>query len=167
MHVTIEGHGGANLVIALQAADGHGHIVDHAESFAVVGKGVVESAANADADLVGQALAGCQDRSASRQPEGVDQVAREGNFHFHFFARAEGAALQFLHVLRLVDQQNVLVGGGLRFQEIRVVGDAADDQLVADAAVFLGREDVLPDREVIGVTVDELEGEHGDPRSYL
>jgi hypothetical protein len=34
-----------------------------------------------------------------------------------------------------------------------------------DAAVFLGGKDVIADGEVVGVAVDELEGQHGDPRS--
>ena len=84
----------------------------------MVGEGVMKSAADADADFVGEALAGREDRSAGRQPESFRQVARVGNFHLHFFAGAERAGLQLLDVLGLVDQQDVLIGGGLRFEKI-------------------------------------------------
>ena len=77
--------------------------MDHAESLAVVGEGVVKAAADADADLVGQTLAGCEDRSAGCQPESFGQVARVGNFHFHFFAGTERASLQLLDVFGFVD----------------------------------------------------------------
>ena len=89
MDVAVHGHGGANLVVALQATDGDGDVVDHAESFAVVGKGVMESAADADADFVGESLARGENGSSGGEPEGFDKVARVGNLHFHFFARAE------------------------------------------------------------------------------
>ena len=160
MHVAVDGHRGANLVVALHAPDGHGDVVDHAESLAMIGKGVVKSAADADADFVGQSLARREDRASRRQPESVDQIARVGNFHFHFFARAERAGLQLLHVVGLVDEQDVLVGRGLRFEKVGGVGDAGGDQAIANAAILFGRKDVIADGEVIGVAVDELEGEH-------
>ena len=91
------------------------------------------------------------------------QVARVGNFHLHFFARAERAGLQLLHILRRVHEKNVEVGRGCRFQEVGGVGDAGRNQAVVNAPVFLGREDVVADGQVIGVAVDEFEGEHDDP----
>src|SRR5271166_3169099 len=55
MHVAIQGHRGANLVVALHAADRNSYIVDHAESLAMIGKSMMKPAANADRDLIGQA----------------------------------------------------------------------------------------------------------------
>ena len=52
MNVAVHGHRGTDLVVALQAADGHGYIVDHAESLAVVGKCVVKAATNVERDTV-------------------------------------------------------------------------------------------------------------------
>src|SRR6202044_1367386 len=51
--VAIDCHGRADFAVALQAADGHGYIVDHAETFAVAGKSVMESATDVDGDPVG------------------------------------------------------------------------------------------------------------------
>jgi hypothetical protein len=65
-----------------------------------------------------------------------------------------------LYVLGLVDEEDVLIGCGLRFEEVIRVGDASGDEAVADAAIFFGREDVVADGEVVRVAVDELEGEH-------
>src|SRR5215469_371103 len=103
-----------------------------------------------------------QNRSARSQPERFDEVARVGDLHLHFFARAEPAGLQFLHVLRLVDQQDVLVSGGLGFEEIRLLCNGGGDEPVADEPVFLRREDVAPDGEEVGVAIYEFEREHGD-----
>src|SRR5215472_12916105 len=118
-----------------------------------------------------------QNRSARSQPERFDEVARVGNLHLHFFARAEPAGLQFLHILRLVDQQDVLVSGGLGFEEIRLLCNGGGDEPVADEPVFLRREDMAPDGEVVGVAINEFEREHGDnphparskgwPKSFL
>ena len=52
MDIAIHGHGGADLVIALQTTDRDRHVVDHAEALAVIGMSVMESAADADADSV-------------------------------------------------------------------------------------------------------------------
>ena len=120
----------------------------------------MKAAADADAHFVGQALPRRQDRSSRRQPEGLDQFRRKRNFQFHFLARAERAGLQLLHVLGLVYEQNVLIGGGLRLEKIRRLGDARGDQAIANAAIFFGGEDMRADREVVGVAVDELEGQH-------
>ena len=162
MHIAIEGHRGANLVVALHSADGHGDVVDHAESLAMIGKGVVKAAADADADFVDQGLARCEDRAARRQPESVGKIARVGNLHFHFFARAECAGLQLLHVVGLVDEKYVLVGRWLGFEKVGGVGDAGGDQAIANAAILFGREYVVADGEVIGVAVDEFEREHDE-----
>jgi hypothetical protein len=91
----------------------------------------------------------------------MQNPSRVGNFHFHFFAWAERAGLQFLHVLRGVHQENIEIGRRFGFQEVLGFGDPAGDQPIASAPVLLGREYVIPDRKIIGVAVDELEREHG------
>jgi hypothetical protein len=42
-----------------------------------------------------------------------------------------------------VDKQNVLIGGRVGFEEVGGVGDARRNQVITDALVFFGREDVL------------------------
>ena len=160
MDVAVDGHGGADFIIALQAADGDGNVVDHAESFTMVRKGVVESAANADADSVYQALTRSQDRSAGGEPECIGEFLGVGDLHFHFFALGERPCFQLLHVLGLVDQEDVLIAGGLWLEKVFRAGDTGGDQAVADAAVLFGGKDVIADGKVIGVAIDQLEGEH-------
>jgi hypothetical protein len=160
VYVAVDSHRGVDPVVALHATNRNRDVVDHAESFAVVGEGVVKSASNADRDLIRQCLARGEDRSASRQPERVDQVARIGNLHLHFFARAERAGGQLVDVFGLVDEKNVLISGWPRFEEVRLLGNAALDQAIANAAVFFGGEDVLADRQIVRVAVDELERKH-------
>src|SRR3982074_2787061 len=89
MHVAINSHRCANLAISLHAANSHGHIVDHAESFAMVGKCVVKASTNVDRDAVSQGLARSQNRSSCRQPESLDQLGRVRNLKFHLLTRAE------------------------------------------------------------------------------
>jgi hypothetical protein len=46
VNVAVNRHSGANLAVALHAANRNRHVVNHAEAFAVIGKGVVKSAAD-------------------------------------------------------------------------------------------------------------------------
>jgi hypothetical protein len=152
--IAINGHGGADLVIPLQAADGDGDIVDHAESFAVIGEGVMESSTDADADFVGEGAVSGKNGASGGKPEGFDQVAGVGNLHLKFFAWSEGAGAEFADVVGLVDEENVLVVGGLGLEEVAGVGDLGGDQAVVNATILFGWEDVGADREVVGVAVD-------------
>ena len=166
MHIAIEGHGGANLVVALHAADRYGDVVDHAEALAVVGEGVVESAADAYAHFVYEAMARGEDRSTGSQPEGVHQLRRERNLQLLRFTRTKRSSLQFLHILWRMDQQNVEVGRGLGFEKVAHVGDAGGEKTVANAAIFFGRKDVSTDGEIVGVAIDELEGQHDEANHH-
>src|SRR5579863_3867791 len=91
--IAVHGHGGADLVIALHAPDGHGHVMNHAETFAVVGEGVVKAAANVNGDALFQCVLRSQDRATGRKPEGAYQVLGVRDFHLHFFAGRERAVL--------------------------------------------------------------------------
>src|SRR5439155_24079323 len=71
VNVAIHGHGGADFVIALHAADGDRHVVNHAEALAMVGEGVVESAADVEGDSILQRILSSQDGPARRQPEAL------------------------------------------------------------------------------------------------
>ena len=160
MNVAIDSHGGVNLVVALHTTDGDGNIVDHAESLAMVGKSMMEAAANVNGDAIGQSLARGQNRSACRQPECLDEFGGKRNFELHLFLRAESAGLQLANILRGVDQQDVLIGGWLRWEEVFGTGDSRLQQAVVDSAIFLSREDVSTDGKVILVAVNEFEGKH-------
>jgi hypothetical protein len=60
-----------------------------------------------------------------------------------------------------VDQPDVIVGCRLRLYKIVHVRDAGAQQILVDHPVFLGRKNVFADRQVIRVTVDKPEGQHG------
>ena len=160
MDVAVDGHRSADFVVALHAPNGDGHVVNHAETFAMVGIGVMKSSADADANLIGERLTRGENRSSGGQPESVDEVARVRNFHFHFFERGERTGLQSLDVIRLVNEQDVLVARGLRLQEILRDGDGCCEQTIADAAILFGGKNVHADGEEIRVAVNKLEGEH-------
>jgi len=160
MYIAVDRHCGSDLIIPLQPPNRHGNIVDHAESLAVVGKCMMKSATDADADSVYETLPCAKNRSPRREPESIGKIARVGNFHLHFFPLAECSSLEFLNILRLMYQKNVLIGRRARLQKIFRASNTGGYQFVANAPVFLGREDVVADRKVIGITVDELEGKH-------
>src|SRR5205085_6589556 len=64
VHVAINGHGAGDLAVLLHAPDGDRDVVDHAEAFAVVRMGVMESAADIEGDAVAQ-RALCSQNGAS------------------------------------------------------------------------------------------------------
>ncbi|MGC2646120.1 MAG: hypothetical protein WA261_07540, partial [Candidatus Sulfotelmatobacter sp.] len=66
-----------------------------------------------------------------------------------------------MHVIGRVHEEDVVVGGGLRLQKVGGFGCTVCQQPVTNAVVFLGGEDVLADGEIVAVTVDKFEGEHG------
>ena len=57
-------------------------------------------------------------------------------------------------------EQDVLIGSWFRFQKVVGFGDPARQQAFADFPVFLCREDMLADRQIVAVAVDQLEGKH-------
>ncbi len=87
VNVAVDGHGGANLVIALHAANRHRHVVDHAKTFAVIGESMMEAASDVEGNAIFQGVLGRQNRTARSQPEGAHQFRRVGNLHLLLFAR--------------------------------------------------------------------------------
>ena len=144
----------------LHAPDGHGHIVDHAEAFAVVGERVVEAAADADGNGVHESLAGSENGPSSGQPESLHQFGRVGYLELLLLASGEGASFQLVNVVKFVNEKNVLVLGGFGREEVLGTGELGFQQAFADAAVLFGWEDVLADGEVVAVAIDEFEREH-------
>ena len=103
MDIAIDRHGGANLAVALHAADGDGHIVNHAEAFAVVGKGVVEAAADVKGYSITQGVLGGEDRSPGGEPEGAHQFLGVRDFHLRLFLPRQSSGYQLVNVRGSVD----------------------------------------------------------------
>src|SRR5581483_12476103 len=76
VYVAIDGHGATNAAPALQNANGYGKVVDHAESLAMLGEGMMKSAAYVEADAVVERALGGQNRAAGVQQESVDHLRR-------------------------------------------------------------------------------------------
>ena len=150
----------ADGAIALQAADGHGDIVDGAEALAVVREGVMESAAEVEAQTVFQSQARGQDGAAGGQPESFHHLARIGDLQAQNVLVAQGAVAQLGDPLGDVHQQDVFVRGGGRLDEILGRGETRADQAVVQPAVFLGGEDVRAEVQVVALGVDQAEGQH-------
>src|SRR6266700_2332649 len=73
MDVAINRHCRANFVITLHAPNCHRHVVNHAESFAMVWKCVVKSSADVDRHPVFQRLLGGKYGTAGREPKRFHQ----------------------------------------------------------------------------------------------
>src|SRR5277367_356126 len=73
VHIGVYYHRSFNRVVELQATDGDGHVVKHAESFAVIGAGVVETAADVCGAAVYQSALTCKNRAAGCKPDSFDQ----------------------------------------------------------------------------------------------
>jgi len=159
--VAIHGHGARDLLLLLQAADGHGHVVDHAEALAVVGEGVVEAAAQVEGHAVSQRVLGRQDGAARGQPEGAHQLRRVRDLEQQFLLIGERAGLELADVVGGVHQQDVVVRGRLRLQEVLRRGQARFQQPLVDEPVLLGGEDMRAQGQVVAVAVDQLKGQHG------
>src|SRR3954447_10592017 len=76
MHVTIDHQGALNQLVALQPADCRGDVMNSAESLAVIGKGVMETSAAVERNLVFQSQPAGQNRSTGVQPKGADHCLR-------------------------------------------------------------------------------------------
>src|ERR1017187_8105863 len=160
MHVAVDRHRGANLAVALHAADGNRHIVDHAEAFAVIRERVMESSAKADRDAVVEGMPGRQNGAARIEPEGAHQRRRVRDFEFQLFASAERTRLQFLDVLRSVHKQHVLVGCWIGNDKIGRRRNSGGEQMFMNALVFFGGKNMGADGQGVVVAIDELEGQH-------
>jgi hypothetical protein len=57
-------------------------------------------------------------------------------------------------------EKDILVRRRLRSQKIFGPGHVRLDQLARDTPVFFRRKNMLPNRQVVFVAVDELEGKH-------
>jgi hypothetical protein len=158
--VAINRHGGVNLVVPLHAADRHRDVMDHAKAFAVIRESMVETAADIKRHAISEGVVRRQNRTARRQPESLHQLQRVGNLHFLLFAGGKRSGLEFLNVLRSVDQQDVLVRCGLRSYEVGACGHPGFQQSVVDAQVFLRRENMRADGQKVVVAVHQLEGKH-------
>src|SRR5215469_4465679 len=160
VHIAVDGHRGANLAVALHAADGNRDVVNHAEALAVIGESMVKSPSDIDGHAILPSVLRRKNRTSRCQPERANQFRREGNLELEFLPRGQRSGLQFIHVRRRVHQQNVLIGCRLGSEKVRGIGDSFFYQAPVYATVLLGGKDVLPDGEIVFVAVDELEGKH-------
>ena len=74
MDVAVDGHGRLDLSRLHQDPDRDGNIIQEAESFAMVGEGMMKSAAERNADAVRQGATTRFDRPARSQPKSIDQL---------------------------------------------------------------------------------------------
>src|SRR5258707_1029439 len=137
VHVGIDDQRLADRTIRLEAADADGHIVDGAESFAVIRMGVMESAAEIATKAVTQCRLRGEDRAAGGEPEGFNELRRVWHLKPHLFAGGQGSSLQLAHPICPVDAKNVFVRGRIGRQEIIFCGDSLAQQQFRNEAKFL------------------------------
>src|SRR5437879_2188162 len=106
MNIAVHGHRSANLAVALHAANCHRHVMNHAESFAMVWKCVMKSSADVDCHPVFQCLLCGQNGAARSEPKRVHQLGRVRNLKLQLLMRGQGSGLELVHILWRVDEQN-------------------------------------------------------------
>jgi hypothetical protein len=159
--IAIDGHGSVDLVVAA-GADRDGNIVDHAEAFAVVGEGVVESSADADAHSVGQRLAGGEDGAASGSQK-ASASSREYGISISISSRGLRVPVRsFCTYSGLWTRRMSWSVASWGSRKSSASGYTGGDQAIVNAAIFFGGEDVVADGEETAVAIDELEGSAGE-----
>src|SRR5437868_2776874 len=157
MHVAINRHGPPDATELLHFADGDSDVMNHAKALAVIRISVVESAADVEADSIGECALRSQDGSARGKPEGPDQLRRIWQFHLHLFMRAQSSMRQALDVSAAVYQANIIVRGRSRLDKVSIVSFAGFDQPVVNHPVLLGWEDMCAYRQVVVLAVNKAE----------
>ena len=161
MNVGIHDHRRANRPLGLQSANGNGNIVQHAETFAVAGIGVVESPAQIGGEAVAEGVTPGERRASGCEPEASHRRDRDRDFKFHALAESQRIGFQPLDPGRGVHAQHVFIGRGLRREKILLVRDSLFDQLIVDQTEFLRRENVRAKIEIVLRVIDQLERQHG------
>src|SRR5260221_4723483 len=98
VHITIHGHGPCDLALLMHALDGNRDIMNHAETFAMVRKRVMESAADIAGHAVLERQVRGQNRAPGGEPECPDQFGRVWDLHLLLFLGRKRSGLQFLYV---------------------------------------------------------------------
>ena len=109
MDVAIDNHGAMNFSVMLHLANGDGDVVDGAETFAVIRKGMVKSTAYVEADTFVESQAGRQGGAACRQPECARHFRRIRNLELQNLFLAQGSVLEALDPSALMHQQQIIV----------------------------------------------------------
>jgi hypothetical protein len=145
--IAIDDHGADDLAVALKAADGDRNVVEHAESLAVIGEGVVEAASNVEAAVVAQRLAGGQNRSACYMKKSIDKFFAIRNFQLEFLARTQGSALQLVDPELGVNEQQVAILAGRSGDKVGFSKISGLEKALTDGSVFARVKDMVADRQ--------------------
>ena len=124
VHVRIDHHRALDRAIVLQSPDRHGHIVNHAETFAMIGTRMMESAADIRRPAISQRALSRENRSSRGQPARVHQFLRVRYFESRNFGLAQRSRLQLPNVFLSMDAQNIFIRCRLRRQKIVCIGDS-------------------------------------------
>jgi hypothetical protein len=120
MGIQVHDHRSPDRSLPLQRANGHSDIMQRAETFSVMRKGMMEAAADMKADALAQGEPRSQQRSAGPQPERILQSRTPGKIQDGALGRAKQVKPEALHITRTVDQEQVAVGDRIRRYEIVV-----------------------------------------------
>jgi len=143
---------------ALQHADGHRDIIEHAEAFAMIGKGVMSATGEVDAQPGLERVLRCFDRALHRPERPLPQLGTPGKAEAARLRRREGAVEHGLGVVRGVGQLQ-----GPALDPVRLLDAFWWEQPTTDDGV--PDPGVLGDRKAVaGGQVDRVPG--GRPRAH-
>ena len=144
--------------VQLCPPDCHRHIVNYTEALTMVGACMVKATANVEADPVFDRVLCRENGASSRQPESFDQFRRVGDLHLQLLLRSDHAAAQPLDIIATMHQEDVIVFRWLWTDKVLVGCYSVFYQPLVNEPIFLSREDVRTQRQVIPFVVDEVKG---------
>ena len=124
----------------------------------MIGKGVMKTAADVEADAVHQSAARRQNRASGRQPESFRHLTRVRKLQLHKLVISERAGLEAVYPAGLMDAEDILVAGWLGLKKIGFFGEALQEEAVVNQPELLRGKNVRADIQVVAGMPDEFEG---------
>src|SRR5579875_4198651 len=117
--------------------------MDHTESLAVVGEGVMEAAADIDADAPFKRHAPRKNRSARRKPNRMYKLRRIGDLHPEYLNVRKLPIFELPYVVAIVHQRHVFVTSSRRLNNVFRLNDAFLEKFLLHQPVLRRRKDMV------------------------
>ncbi len=144
MDVEVNEEGSPKGFFELAFTDGDGDVVEHTESFPVIGEGMMESAADMDSESTLAGDLGSEHGSTAHDFHGFHDRGRPWDFHDHDFRLGEAALFNFIDVSWGMDEEEVSAVNGFGFDNVKAGFELGFGFKTFDyPAVFIDGKDVV------------------------
>ena len=138
MNVAVDDGHLAQTAVALQAPDGHGDIVEQAETFTMIGEGVVKATAKVHRGAALERELCCDAGATGHQPETLDEPGQPRKLQSLDVFLGQQSVADLVQVLGGVNEREVIPRYGMRLGESGPMDIAAGHQLCGYQSVFRG-----------------------------